>query len=34
MNMLRVKALMTVLPGIPVIATKRFDSIDDLLTNF
>jgi len=30
-ELLRVKALMTVLPGIPVIATKRFDSIDDLL---
>ena len=28
-ELLRVKALMTVLPGIPVIATKRFDSIDD-----
>ena len=30
-ELLRVKALMTVLPGIPVIARKRFDSIDDLL---
>ena len=30
-ELLRVKALMTVLPGIPVIATKRFDSIDELL---
>jgi V/A-type H+-transporting ATPase subunit I len=30
-ELLRVKALMTVLPSIPVIATKRFDSIDDLL---
>ena len=30
-ELLRVKALMTVLPSIPVTATKRFDSIDDLL---
>ena len=30
-ELLRVKALMTVLPRIPVTATKRFDSIDDLL---
>ena len=30
-ELLRVKALMTVLPSIPVTVTKRFDSIDDLL---
>ena len=30
-ELLRVKALMTVLPSIPVIARKRFDSIDELL---
>jgi len=30
-ELLRVKALMTVLPSIPVTITKRFDSIDDLL---
>ena len=30
-QLLRVKALMTVLPSIPVTVTKRFDSIDDLL---
>ena len=30
-QLLRVKALMTVLPSIPVTARKRFDSIDDLL---
>ncbi len=30
-ELLRMKALMTVLPGIPVIARKRFDSVDDLL---
>ena len=30
-ELLRVKALMTILPSIPVTATKRFDSIDDLL---
>jgi len=30
-ELLRVKALMAVLPGRPVIARKRFDSIDDLL---
>jgi len=30
-ELLRVKALMTVLPGIPVTARKRFDSVDDLL---
>jgi len=30
-ELLRVKALMTILPRIPVTVTKRFDSIDDLL---
>ena len=30
-ELLRVKALMTTLPRIPVTVTKRFDSIDDLL---
>ena len=30
-QLLRVKALMTVLPSIPVTVRKRFDSIDDLL---
>ncbi len=30
-ELLRVKALMTVLPSIPVTVRKRFDSIDDLL---
>jgi len=30
-ELLRVKALMTVLPSIPVTVKKRFDSIDDLL---
>ena len=30
-ELLRVKALMTVLPSIPVTARKRFDSVDDLL---
>jgi len=30
-ELLRVKALMTTLPYIPVTVTKRFDSIDDLL---
>lgn len=30
-ELLRVKALMTVLPSIPLTARKRFDSIDDLL---
>ena len=30
-QLLRVKALMTVLPSIPLTARKRFDSIDDLL---
>jgi len=30
-ELLRVKALMTTLPHIPVTVTKRFDSIDDLL---
>ena len=30
-ELLRIKALMTVLPRIPVIASKRFDSIDELL---
>lgn len=30
-ELLRVKALMTVLPNIPVTVRKRFDSIDDLL---
>jgi len=30
-ELLRVKALMTVLPSIPVTVTKRFDSIADLL---
>ena len=30
-ELLRVKALMTTLPHIPVAVTKRFDSIDDLL---
>ena len=30
-QLLRVKALMTVLPSIPVTVKKRFDSIDDLL---
>ena len=30
-ELLRVKALMTVLPGIPVTVRKRFDSVDDLL---
>ncbi len=30
-ELLRVKALMTVLPNIPVTVRKRFDSIDELL---
>ena len=30
-ELLRVKALLTVLPRIPVIAKKRFDSVDEVL---